>query len=43
MRNNQKVAEEINGTHQFVVQLDRENGQEYKCYGVGSKEIRAYV
>ena len=43
MRNNKKVAEEINCTHQFVVQLDRENCQEYKCYGVGSKEFRAYV
>jgi len=43
MRNNKDVAEELNVSHQFMVQLDRENAQEYKCYGVGSEQFRAYV
>ena len=43
MRNNKDFAEELNVSHQFMVQLDRENAQEYKCYGVGSEQFRAYV
>ena len=43
MRNNKDVAEELNVSHQFMVQLDRENAQEYKCYDVGSEQFRAYV
>lgn len=43
MSDNQDIADELNDTHQFMVQLDRENGREYKCYCVGSEIFRAYV
>jgi hypothetical protein len=29
--------------HQFMVQFDRRNANEYKCYEVGTDEFRAYV
>ena len=43
MRNNKDVAEELNVSHQFMVQFDRQNAREYKCYCVGSDEFRQYV
>ncbi len=37
------IADEINSTHQFVIQFDRQNGQDFKCYIVGTDEFRSYV
>lgn len=37
------LAEEIQTTHQFVIQLDRANATDYKCYDVGSDSFRGYV
>ncbi len=37
------LAEEINSEHQFVVQLDRRNGSDFKCYSVGTDVFREYV
>ena len=43
MSENHDVAESLNDTHQFMVQFDRQNAREYKCYCVGSDEFRQYV
>lgn len=43
MDHNQDIAEEINGEHQFMVQFDRKNAGDFKCYDVGTDEFRAYV
>ena len=40
---NKDIADEINHDHQFVIQLDRGNGTDFKCYDVGTDEFRAYV
>ena len=37
------IFDEINGRYQFMVQLDRRNGRDYKCYDVGTDEFRIYV
>ncbi len=37
------IFDEINGRYQFMVQIDRRNGRDYKCYDVGTDEFRAYV
>ena len=34
---------EINGRYQFMVQIDRRNDRDYKCYDVGTDEFRIYV
>lgn len=43
MTANHDIAEEINREHQFIVQLDRRNGNDFKCYTVGTDEFRSYV
>ncbi len=43
MSDNKDIADEINHDHQFVVQLDRRNSADYKCYDVGTHEFRSYV
>ncbi|HQG93084.1 MAG TPA: hypothetical protein PLN27_15620 [Acidobacteriota bacterium] len=43
MEKNPDLADEINRTHGFVVQLDRRNGTDYKCYEVGTPQFRHYV
>lgn len=43
MNENHDIAEEINFNHQFVIQLDRRNGKDFKCYSVGTDEFRNYV
>ena len=43
MANHPEIAEEINSQHQFVVQFDRRNTHDFKCYTVGTEEFRAYV
>jgi len=40
---NTDIAEEINTTHQFMIQLDRRNGKDFKCYSVGTDEFRDYI
>jgi hypothetical protein len=40
---NSDIAEEINAGHQFMVEFDRKNGRDFKCYNVGTPEFRAYV
>ena len=37
------IKDEINNDHQFVVQFDRRNSRDFKCYGVGTDEFREYV
>jgi hypothetical protein len=43
MSKNPDIADEINKSHQFVVQLDRMNGTDFKCYSVGTDNFRKYV
>ena len=43
MDHNKDIADEINHDHQFVIQLDRRNGRDFKCYEVGTDEFRSYV
>ncbi len=43
MQNNQDIADEINQHHQFLIQLDRRNKTDFKCYTVGTDEFREYV
>jgi len=43
MNQNHDIADKINSTHQFVIQLDRRNGNDFKCYSVGTHEFRTYV
>lgn len=40
---NRDIAEEINRTHGFVVQFDRRNSRDFKCYDVGTDEFRSYM
>jgi hypothetical protein len=43
MSHNEDIAHEINRDHQFVVELDRCNGGDFKCYKVGTDEFRRDV
>jgi hypothetical protein len=43
MAKNPDIADEINQGHQFVVQLDRCNARDFKCYNVGTEAFRAYL
>lgn len=40
---NHDIANEINLNHQFLIQLDRRNGTDFKCYSVGTDIFRTYV
>ncbi|MBD2121123.1 hypothetical protein [Trichocoleus sp. FACHB-262] len=40
---NSDIADEINTQHQFMIQLDRRHGSDFKCYSVGTDEFRNYV
>lgn len=40
---NSDIAEEVNTQHQFMIQLDRRHGSDFKCYSVGTDEFRNYV
>lgn len=40
---NSDIAQEINDDHRFVVQFDRCNGTDFKCYKVGTPEFKEYV
>jgi len=41
--NNRDIAEKINSSHQFMIQLDRRNGTDFKCYQVGTEEFSDYI
>ena len=41
--NHSDVIDEINNDHQFMVQFDRGNGCDYKCYDVGTDAFRSYI
>jgi len=43
MKSNPDIADEINGTHGFMIELDRRNELDYKCYEVGSRHFRRYL
>jgi len=40
---NRDIACEINNDHNFVIQFDRRNSSDYKCYDVGTVEFSEYV
>ena len=40
---NKHIYNEINRDHQFVMEFDRRNGGDFKCYDVGTDEFRSYV
>ena len=40
---NSDIREAIQEEHQFVVEFDRRNGTDFKCYGVGTDSFREYV
>jgi hypothetical protein len=42
-RGNKDIALEIQNNHQFIIQLDRRNARDFKCYFVGTDEFRQYV
>lgn len=43
MKCNPDIARKINDDHQFVVEFDRRNAFDFKCYDVGTDEFRDYV
>lgn len=43
MGHNPDIADEINRDHQFVIELDRSNARDFKCYHVGTDQFRTYV
>ena len=43
MSDNKAIADEINRDHRFVIEFDRRNGGDFKCYDVGTDEFRSYV
>ncbi|MDR2919311.1 MAG: hypothetical protein LBV72_08110 [Tannerella sp.] len=40
---NKHIAKRINQVHQFIIQLDRCNGKDFKCYDVGTDEFRDFI
>lgn len=43
VNNCQDIANAINDDHQFVVEFDRRNGRDFKCYNVATDDFRRYV
>ncbi len=43
MEVNPDIADDINEGHRFVLEFDRRNGRDYKCYEVGTAEFREYI
>jgi hypothetical protein len=43
MEANDDIGDEINDKHNFVIEFDRRNGTDYKCYDVGTREFRKYI
>lgn len=42
MENNKDIAQRLQ-SHQFMVQFDRCNAQDFKCYEVGTEEFRKFI
>jgi len=41
---NEDIFEEINKKHQFIVEFDRKNGREFKCYdNAGTPKFKKYI
>lgn len=40
---NKDIADSINQNHQFLIQLDRRNRTDFKCYDVGTDEFRNFI
>lgn len=40
---NPDIKNIINDKHQFVIELDRKNAKDFKCYSVGTDEFKKYV
>ena len=40
---NRDIFDEINNRHQFVLEFDRRNNRDFKCYNVGTPVFRKYV
>ena len=38
-----ELYDELNRRYDFMIQIDRRNGSDFKCYNVGTDEFRAYV
>ncbi len=38
-----EIYDEINREHQFMVEFDRRNGNDFKCYDSGSSDFKKYV
>lgn len=43
MEHNTDIAGAINSHHQFMIELDRRNGTDFKCYDVGTDDFRSYI
>lgn len=42
MEKNPDIARSLN-SHSFMIEFDRKNGRDYKCYHVGTNEFRAFI
>ena len=42
MKQHPDIASRLNA-HQFIIQLDRRNAQDFKCYSVGTNAFRKYI
>lgn len=40
---NPDIFNELNSSHQFMIQLDRRNATDFKCYNVGTDEFRRFI
>ena len=40
---NKDIARIINEKHCFIMQLDRRNGRDFRCYNVGTAEFRSFI
>ncbi len=43
MNSHPDIANDINKDHQFMVEVDRRNGNDFKCYQVGTENFREYI
>lgn len=43
MNSHPDIANGINKDHQFMVEVDRRNGNDFKCYQVGTENFREYI
>lgn len=43
IKENRDICNEINNGHQFVLEFDRRNGRDFRCYNVGTPEFMDYI